>query len=91
MGYIIVAIVAGVVALFSIQNPDRVTVRMLVWQLGDVPLAVVVLASLGAGLVIAGVPLLLQRWNLRRRIGRLESAQASAAAPPREVPPKDVE
>jgi uncharacterized integral membrane protein len=86
MGYIVVAVVAGAVALFTIQNLDRVTVRVLVWQFPDVPIAVVVLASLGAGLVIAGVPLLLQRWNLRRRIRRLELAQASASAPPKDTP-----
>jgi uncharacterized integral membrane protein len=82
MGYIIVAIVAGAVALFTVQNLERVTVRVLLWQFLDVPIAVVVLTSLVAGTVIAGVPLLLQRWRLRRRIRRLEIAHANAPNPP---------
>ncbi len=85
MGYIIVAIVAGAVALFTVQNLERVTVTVVLWRFPDVPIAVVVLASLGAGIIIAGVPLLLQRWNLRRRIRRLESARASATPSPKDL------
>ena len=82
MAYILVAIVAGAVVLFTIRNFERVSVSLLVWHFADVPLAVVVLAAFGAGLAVAGIPLLLQRWSLRRRVRKLEGSLASATAPP---------
>jgi lipopolysaccharide assembly LapA-like protein len=50
-----------------------VSMRFAVWTLTDVSLAVLILVSLAAGLVIAGVPLWLQRWSLRRRARTLEA------------------
>lgn len=73
MGYLVVSLVAVAVAVFTMQNTERVTVRLLMWQLEHVPLAAVMLSALGVGLVLAGVPLLLQRWRLRRRLRRLET------------------
>ncbi len=89
MAYLIVAIAAVAVAVFTMQNTDRVTVTLLLWQVGQVPLAAVVLFSLGTGIVLAGVPLWLQRWRLRSRVRSLESRLARAAeAPPPPKPPE---
>ena len=73
MAYILVAIIAVAVAVFTLQNTERVTVTLLVWRIPEVPLAAVVLFAAGAGIVAVGVPLWLQRWRLRSRLRALES------------------
>jgi uncharacterized integral membrane protein len=73
MAYLIVAVVAVAVAVFTMQNTQAVTVTFLLWRVLEVPLAAVVLFSLAAGVVIVGVPLWLQRWRLRSRIRSLET------------------
>ncbi len=94
LGYLVVALVAALVAVFALQNGDPTPVRFLAWTADGLPLAALILISLASGLVIAGVPLMIQRWSLRarlraaeRRVAELEAARASAPAPAREPPP----
>jgi uncharacterized integral membrane protein len=82
MGYLIVALVAVAVAVFAMQNTTPVEVTFLVWKVADVPVAAVVLGSLAAGLVIAGVPLWFRLWRSRRRVRALESARPATPAAP---------
>lgn len=89
-GYLIVAIVAASVAVFALQNSEPTRVRFLFWVIDGVPVAALVLLSLAAGLVVAGVPLWLGRWRerararaLEARVGALERpTPAESAAPP---------
>lgn len=81
LGYVLVAVVAVLVTVFALQNPDPATVRFLVWRIETVPLAILVLAALGAGLLIAGLPLAIRLsvWRSRarsheNRVGMLQSA-----------------
>ncbi len=78
MGYIVVAIVAVAVAIFAMQNTTTVAVKFVVWQIEEVPVAAVVLASLAAGVIIVGLPLWFKVWRLRSRL------RAQAAVPSRE-------
>lgn len=80
-GYLIVAIVAASVALFALQNSAPTQIRFLVWTLDGVPVAALVLLSLAAGLIIAGVPLWLGRWRLRSRARALEARVATLERP----------
>lgn len=90
MGYIIVAVVAVAVAIFAMQNTTPVTVRFIVWQIEDVPVAAVVLASLGAGIVIVGIPLWFRVWRLRSRLRTQAAIQPrEVEAPDRPFPPYD--
>jgi uncharacterized integral membrane protein len=73
VAFLVVAILAVAVAVFTLQNSEPVTVTLLVWRLERVPLAAVALFALGLGVVIVGVPLWLQRWRLRSRVRTLES------------------
>jgi uncharacterized integral membrane protein len=73
LGYLLVAIVAAAVAVFALQNSAPTSVRFLVWTTEDIPVSALVLASLAAGLVVAGVPLWIQRWRLRSRTRTLEA------------------
>lgn len=81
VGYLIVAALAASVAIFALQNTDQMTVRFALWRLDGVPIASLVLASLGAGLLIAGLPLWIKLsvWrararSLQTRVGTLEAA-----------------
>jgi len=75
-GYAIVAVIAAAVAVFALQNSDPARVRFIVWSIDALPVAALVLLSLMAGLIVAGVPLWLQRWRLRARIRTLEQRVA---------------
>jgi uncharacterized integral membrane protein len=97
LAYLLVALLAAAVAVFALQNGTPATVRVFVWNLAGVPLAGLILGAFAAGLVIAGVPLGLQRWRARARARRLEARvrelEAAAAQrdrtpapPPRAVP-----
>jgi uncharacterized integral membrane protein len=94
LGYLVVAVVAVIVTVFALQNTDPATVRFVVWRL-EVPLAGLVLASLGAGLLIAGLPLAvkLSVWRSRARshetrAGMLEAAVAERDRQLLRMPPK---
>ena len=80
-GYLIVAIVAASVAVFALQNSAPTQIRFLVWTLDGVPVAALVLLSLWAGLIIAGVPLWLGRWRVRARARALEARLAALERP----------
>jgi putative membrane protein len=90
IGYLVVALLAAVVAVFALQNGAPTTVRFLVWNLDGVPLAGLILGALAAGLVIAGVPLGIQRWRARSRAQQLEarirSLESQRGEPPRTPP-----
>ena len=71
-GYVVVAIVAAAVAVFALQNGEPTSVRFIVWTVEGFPLAGLILLSLASGLVVAGVPLMIQRWRLRARLRAAE-------------------
>jgi uncharacterized integral membrane protein len=76
LGYLVVAILAAAVAVFALQNSAPTTVRFLTWTLDGLPLAAVALASLGIGLVVAGVPLWIRSWRSRSRARASEARVA---------------
>jgi uncharacterized integral membrane protein len=73
IGYVVVAVLAAAVAVFALQNGTPTPVRFLVWSLDGVPLAGLILGAFTAGLIIAGVPLAVHRWQARSRLRRLEA------------------
>lgn len=73
IGYLFAAVAAAAVAVFALQNTVHVSLRFLVWTLGDVPLAAVVLGALGTGVIAAGVPLAIARWLSRSRVRTLQA------------------
>jgi uncharacterized integral membrane protein len=85
-GYVLVAIVAAAVAVFALQNGEPTRVRFIAWTVDGFPLAGLILISLASGLVVAGVPLMIQRWRLRSRLRaaerRVAELQATAGARP---------
>ena|SRR5688500_19483738 len=86
-GYLIVAIVAASVAVFALQNAEPTRIRFMFWVIESVPVAALVLLSLGAGIIVAGVPLWLGRWRLRARARALEARVAALERPAPSAPP----
>ena len=95
-GYLLVAILAAAIAVFAIQNGAPTDVRFLWWAMPALPVSALILVSLAVGLLVAGVPLMLQRWRLRSRVRTLEARvtmleaaateRAQAALAPRPAP-----
>ena len=72
-GYVVVALLTAAVVVFAFQNGTPVSVRFLTWTVPEVSTAAVILIALVTGLLIAAIPLWLQRWRLRVRVRGLES------------------
>jgi uncharacterized integral membrane protein len=72
-GYLVVALLAAAVTVFAIQNSAPTAVEFLMWRREGTPVSALILVSLGAGLLLAGVPLALQKWRLRARVRTLET------------------
>jgi uncharacterized integral membrane protein len=72
-GYLIVAILTAAVVIFAFQNGTPVSVRFLSWTVPEVSVAAVILIALVSGLLIAAIPLWIQRWRLRVRVRSLEN------------------
>jgi uncharacterized integral membrane protein len=87
MGYLIVTIVAVAVAVFTMQNTTRVSVRFAIWEAPDVPLAAVVLASFGVGILIAAIPLWFRLLAARSRVRKLSAARPLENPSPSDRPP----
>jgi uncharacterized integral membrane protein len=73
VGYLIVAVLASAVAVFALQNGAPTPVRFFVWNLDGVPLAGLILGAFAAGVIIAAIPLVIQRWRARARARALET------------------
>ena len=72
LGYLIAALLAAAVVVFAFQNGVPVVVRFLAWTLPATSIAALILVALATGLVVASVPLWIQRWRLRARVRTLE-------------------
>jgi uncharacterized integral membrane protein len=82
--YPLVALVAVAIVIFTLQNTQAVTITLLAWRFGEVPLAAVALGAFGMGVLVAGVPLGIQRWRLRSRLRACQSHPAPPADPTRD-------
>jgi uncharacterized integral membrane protein len=80
--YLVMAVLGAAVAMFALQNGAPATVRFFVWHLEGVPLAGLILGAFAAGLLIAGVPLGIQRWRARAQARRLETRIRALEGPP---------
>ena len=85
--YIIMILVGATAAIFAIQNIDPVVIRFLVWRIEGMPLALVILLSAFAGLVLATMIAMVQQLRLYSRIRALERQQPPAAPPSPPVTP----
>jgi uncharacterized integral membrane protein len=87
--YVLMALFGAALAVFALQNLDPVVIRFLGWRVDGMPVAVVILISIVAGLGFASLVAMLQTFKLRRRIRHLEAQlhRVEAAASRPEPPP----
>jgi uncharacterized integral membrane protein len=86
--YLLVAVVGAAAAIFALQNIDPVVIRFLAWRKEGIPLSMVIMLSIMAGVVLTALVGVVRQWKLRSRIRQLENrlAQISAADPQRTDP-----
>jgi uncharacterized integral membrane protein len=77
MGYLLVALLAAAVAVFTLQNSAPTTVRFLVWTVESLPVAAVALMSLASGLILIALPLWINGWRWRSRARSAEGRIAT--------------
>lgn len=83
--YVVMVLVGAAAAVFAVQNIDPVVIRFLGWRVEGMPLALVILLSVFAGLVFASMVAMVQQLRLRARIRALERQQAATVST--RVPP----
>jgi uncharacterized integral membrane protein len=80
LGYLVVAVLAVTITVFALQNTTQTAIRFAFWRLDGVPIAGLVLGSLGAGLLIAGLPLWIRLGIWRSRARSLQTRLAALDA-----------
>ena len=80
-----------VLAIIGVQNPTPISIRFLGWQTGVLPLWVIMVTSLAAGMLLVAIVTLpgrIGRYRTTRRLrSQLAAAEVAAPAPP--APPAD--
>ena len=79
---VVILLVALVLILLTVQNPNPVTLQFLSWDAQGVPLIVVILISLMAGIIMSSVLSLIKQAKLKEKIRRLQRDLEDLKSPP---------
>jgi uncharacterized integral membrane protein len=88
---IIILLVALVLVLMTVQNPNPVSVQFLSWEAQQVPVIIIILISLLAGVIISSVLGLIKQSKLKDKIRRLQREIEELKYPPVVSPEEDEE
>lgn len=88
---IIILLVALVLVLMTVQNPNPVSVQFLSWEAQQVPVIIIILISLLAGVIISSVLGLIKQSKLKDKIRRLQREIEDLKYPPVVSPDEDEE
>ncbi len=88
---IIILLVALVLVLMTVQNPNPVSVQFLSWEAQQVPLIIIILISLLAGVIISTVLGLIKQSKLKDKVRRLQREIEELKYPPVVSPDEDEE
>lgn len=88
---IIILLVALVLILMTVQNPNPVSVQFLSWEAQQVPLIIIILISLLVGIIISTVLGLIKQSKLKDKIHRLQREIEELKYPPVVSPDEDEE
>ncbi len=88
---IIILLVALVLVLMTVQNPNPVSVQFLSWEAQQVPVIIIILISLLAGVIISSVLGLIKQSKLKDKIRRLQREIEELKYPPVVSPDEDEE
>lgn len=69
---IVILLVALVLVLVTVQNPNPVTLQFLSWDAEGIPLIVVILISLMAGIIMSSILSLLKQSKMKDKIRTLQ-------------------
>ena len=79
---IVILLVALVLILVTVQNPNPVTLQFLSWDAEGIPLIVVILISLMAGIIISSILSLIKQAKLKDKIRSLQREIEDLKHPP---------
>ena len=79
---IVMLLVALILILVTVQNPNPVSLQFLSWEAPQVPQIIVILISLMAGVIVSSVLSLRTQWKLKEKIGRLTDDLEELKHPP---------
>jgi len=88
---IVILLVALVLVLMTVQNPNPVSVQFLSWEARQVPVIIIILISLLAGVIISSVLGLIKQSKLKDKIRRLQREIEELKYPPVVSPEEDEE
>ena len=88
---IIIVLVALMLILMTVQNPNPVSVQFLSWEAQQVPLIIIILTSLLVGIIISSVLSLVKQSKLKDKIRRLQREIEELKYPPVVSPDEDEE
>ncbi|MHC4175056.1 MAG: LapA family protein [Planctomycetota bacterium] len=88
---IIILLVALVLVVMTVQNPNPVSVQFLSWEAQQVPVIIIILISLLAGVIISSVLGLIKQSKLKDKIRRLQRELEDLKYPPVVSPDEDEE
>lgn len=88
---IIILLVALVLVLMTVQNPNPVSVQFLSWEAQQVPLIIIILISLLVGIIISSVLGLIKQSKLKDKIRWLQREIEELKYPPVVSPDEDEE
>ncbi len=71
--YVLIGLVGAMALVFTVQNPDPVTLTFLNWRTTPLPQSLLLLLSAFVGVVCAAVSGFAQQFQLKRKIRRLET------------------
>ncbi len=86
---IIILLVALVLILMTVQNPNPVSVQFLSWQAQQVPVIIIILISLLAGVVVSAFLGLIKQSKLKDKIRQLKGEIEDLKYPPAVSPDED--
>jgi uncharacterized integral membrane protein len=75
----------------TVQNPNPVSVQFLSWEAQQVPVIIIILISLLAGVIISSVLGLIKQSKLKEKIRRLQREIEELKYPPVVSPDEDEE
>ncbi len=87
---IVTLLVALVLVVMTVQNPNPVSVQFLSWEAQQVPVIVIVLISLSSGVIISSVLGLIKQSKLKNKIRQQQRVIEDLKQPP-PVSPDDEE
>ncbi len=92
--YALIGVLGAAALIFTVQNPEPVSVNFLNWRSVGMPLSLLLLLAVFLGLVVASVSAFAKQIELKLKIRRLEHQIAKLSAParqPQRVEPRRID